>query len=275
MISWRHWLRGAEVVEVESGESVLRNVVDDWIELYADKIRRAHRSWEFVGFFIYGRQGAGKTTLALTLAARVLGSWQRALSCLYFDPAEIERVARAAVSRVLTSQDPTAREAVIVWDDAGVWASKYRFRETEYAEAVQSLTELARRITASLIVTATAPRRVLTALREQEWFFFSLVGPFHKGGGKYSCANVYTLSILPTGKVYVSKHGENLCFTLALPDEVRQTYTEMMLRYIERVPASFARAVYEEKNRYYVNRSEKRGKRTRELGEMEFYNEEP
>jgi hypothetical protein len=245
--AWERWLRGYKVEYVEEDEY---REGEDWIGSLAGQIRRAWKSWGFVGFFIFGRQGAGKTTLALLLAKEVYGSWRRALSHLYFSPDEVERAIRAAVESVHRRRVSEARIPVIVWDDAGVWASKYLIREeggARYAMAVQNLVELARRITASMIVTATAPSRTLTAFRTQEWYYIKVQGPFTEHGRKFSRATIYQLNFSPLGRAYVRRKGRNLSFPLGLPDRVRQAYEDRMYSYVRRAPLYFSEIFDEEK----------------------------
>jgi len=240
--AWERWMRGYRVVYEETDE-LNENNVADWIGSLANEIKRAHKDWGFVGMFIFGRQGAGKTTLALTIASRVYdGNWWTALKYLYFDPADIERAVKSAIGLVEAKQESEARLKTLIWDDAGVWASKYYVRMSggvKYAMAVQNLVELARRITASIIVTATAPDRTLTPFRTQEWYYIRVSGPYKEKGEKTARATVYRLSVTPLGKLYVKRVGRNLSFKLHIPQDVYRRYRELMIQYMRNAPLDF------------------------------------
>jgi hypothetical protein len=246
--SWERWLRGYEIEYSEDDEYEKEDI--DWIESLAGEIRFAWRNWGFVGFFIFGRQGAGKTTLALRLAKSVYRSWKRALSRLYFSHAEIEGAIKAAMENVYKKKRSEARFPVIIWDDAGVWASKYMIRReggAKYAMAVQNLVELARRITASMIVTATLPSRTLTPFRTQEWYYIKVHGPYTEHGKRISRATIYRINFSPLGKAYIRRKGSNLSFPLEMPGAVRQIYEDRMYSYVRRAPLNFIEIFDEEK----------------------------
>jgi hypothetical protein len=245
-INWERWLRGYEVEYSEEDEYEEQ----DWIESLADEIRVAWRNWGFVGFFIFGRQGAGKTTLALRLAKTVYRSWRRALNRLYFTPAEIEGAIQVAMENVYRKRRSEARFPAIIWDDAGVWASKYMIRReggVKYAMAVQNLVELARRITASMVVTATMPDKTLTPFRTQEWYYIKVHGPYTESGKKISRATIYRLRFSPLGKAYIRRKGFNLSFSLEIPSAIRQLYEDRMFSYIRHAPLYFTEIFDEEK----------------------------
>lgn len=243
-----------------------------WLSRFAARFRAAWREYGFQGIFIYGPQGSGKSTLALKLAYHALGSWQRALRALFFDPGELSVMLRAALRRMGVPEDildgvregseealarlqaalagapPEAREPLLIWDDAGVWASKYFFfRDKDYVMRVAFTVELARGFSAGLIVTATAPSRVLTALREQEWLFFRLVrgATFHvQSGGRFrgkvkvGLIKPYALSVLPDGRVRAYKYTKYVIpFVVKLPDDVYNQYKAMRDTYFLRAPS--------------------------------------
>jgi hypothetical protein len=267
-INWERWLRGYEVEyqEKDDYEDI------DWVERLAAEIRRAWKTWGFTGFFIYGKQGSGKTTLSLQIARRAYGSWWKALNHLYFDPADIEQVVHSSLEIVEKTKRSDARLPVIIWDDAGVWASKYIIRMkggARYAMAVQNLVELARRIAAGIIVTATDPNRTLTPFRTQEWYYIKISGPFREAGKQYSRATIYRLSITPLGRAYVVRRGSNLSFPLKMPDKVRQRHTELNLMYVKRAPLQFSWIIKEEK----IKETFEEGIDRREKGEdfLDYY----
>jgi hypothetical protein len=239
--SWERWLRGYEVVYEKTDE--LNYTSADWIGKLASEIRYAHKNWGFIGMFIFGRQAVGKTTLALTIASRVYdGNWWTALKYLYFDPADIERAVKSAIRLVEERQDSEARLKTLIWDDAGVWASKYYIRVAggiRYAMSVQNLVELASGITASIIVTATAPDRTLTPFRTQEWYYIRVSGPYMKKGEKTARATIYQLAVTPLEKLYVKRVGRNLSFKLHIPQDVYRRYRELMIQYMRNAPLDF------------------------------------
>ena len=247
--SWERWLSDYEVEYREDNEYEEEGV--DWISRLASEIRRAHKNWGFVGFFIFGKQGSGKTTLALQIASKAWGSWWKALSNLFFDPSDIENAIYTVLELVEKTKRSDVRYMTLIWDDAGVWASKYIVRMkggAKYAMAVQSLVEIVRRTSASFFVTATGPNRTLTPFRDQdEWYYIRVRGPFSEHGRKYSRATIYKLAVTPLGKAYVVRKGSNLSFPLKMPDKIRQRHTELNLSYVRRAPLNFSEFIREEK----------------------------
>jgi hypothetical protein len=247
--SWERWLSGYEVEYREDDEYKEKGI--DWISKLASEIRYAHKNWGFVGFFIFGKQGSGKTTLALRIASKAWGSWSKALSYLFFDPSDIENAVYAVLELVEKTKRSDARYMTLIWDDAGVWASKYIIRMqggAKYAMAVQSLVEIARRTSASFFVTATAPNKTLTPFRDQdEWYYIRVRGPYHGKGIQFSRATIYKLAVTPLGKAYVVRKGNNLSFPLQMPDKIRQRHTELNISYVRRAPLKFSEFIHEEK----------------------------
>jgi hypothetical protein len=278
-INWERWLRGYEVEYSEEDEYEEEDV--DWIGRLASEIRRAWRKWGFVGFFIYGKQGSGKTTLALQIASRAYESWWKALRYLFFDPSDIEKAVYSALEVVERTRRSDARYMAVIWDDAGVWASKYIIRMeggTRYAMAVQSLVELVRRASASFFATATGPNKTLTPFRDQdEWYYIRVRGPFRERGKEYSRATVYKLAVTPLGKAYVIRKGSNLSFPLKMPDRIRQRHTELNLAYVKKAPLHFSEIIKGEKIKKHGDRRGwrilKEGIGRREKGEdfLDYY----
>jgi hypothetical protein len=113
--------------------------------------------------------------------------------------------------------------------------------------AVQNLVELARRITASIIVTATAPDRTLMPFRTQEWYYIRVKGPFKEKGRKYATATIYRLAVAPLGKAYVRRKGRDLTFLLHIPNDVYRRYRELMVQYVRNAPLDFSSIIEREK----------------------------
>lgn len=95
-------------------------------------INVAHEKNRYIQIYLMGLQGAGKTTLALHIAARVymmknMPSYRAALRNLFFDPAEALEYLFGRHEKVVSSGKYSvhrARAKCIIVDDAGAWLFK-------------------------------------------------------------------------------------------------------------------------------------------------------
>lgn len=190
--------------------------------MYFEKlIKEAIEEMGFVGIIVYGRQGAGKSVYAIKLAYKILGDWDKALNAVKFDAREI--------LEFLSDK----RKKILIWDDAGVFASKYLyFRDIHYVDLISSLVDTIRPKLACLVLTTPSPSRLLRVFREIDFYYVKIV----KHRGQYRVAKIYGNYILPTGFRYTRLLAREI-FNVLLPNDVYNKYLEKRQYYNEYVLA--------------------------------------
>jgi len=215
---------------------IVADIDNSWLDRYARLVLALWRRGGYKGFFVYGEQGSGKTTLALHLLKKVHGSWEEALRHIFFTPRELQEVLAAVQERVMANPTrPTSRLKAILIDDAGVFFSAYKFFEdVSFTHNVQKFMQLVRRLTACVIFTATEPREVLRPIRQQRYYYFSLGSSFWHGKYQVTLVNVYTITALPDGRRLVKRLARGLPLVVHLPPSVREAYQRMQAEYLAR-----------------------------------------
>ena len=85
-------------------------------------IERAYRHNGVITAYIYGDFGFGKTSYALWVGFKVLGSWDKVLKHLFFHPEDAMKVIGRAIDR-------GERLKIIIMDDAGLWLDRLTWWE--------------------------------------------------------------------------------------------------------------------------------------------------
>jgi len=106
---------------------------------------------------VYGQKGIGKTTVAMLLAYEIYNDWDEVLDHLIFAPEEF--------SELLEQHDEEERIPCLIFDDAGTWLNKYRYRSHEIV-AFCRLYDLMRSLVAVVIFTTPHPHNILKYIRE-------------------------------------------------------------------------------------------------------------
>ncbi|MGC9106834.1 MAG: hypothetical protein ACP5IE_01400 [Infirmifilum sp.] len=201
-------------------------MVEPWIrKFFVKRILHDWETWGFKGVFIYGAQGSGKTILMLKILAGVYDDWHVALDRMFFTLPEFGNTAKHYIPSIRESKD---RFPAIGWDDAGVYLSKFKWQDWDFAEALQNTVELARRFTASFILTATHPKKVMKVLRDSMDWWFVEVKVYNN---TYSSATVYENRLTPTGRQYARKIAEGFLYKRELPRTIYQEYQKRMRSY--------------------------------------------
>jgi hypothetical protein len=171
----------------------------------------------------------------LKILASVYGDWGIALDRMFFTLDEFVETAKYHIPNI---KSPVDRFPAIGWDDAGVYLSKFKWTDWDFAESLQNTVELARRFTASFILTATHPKKVMKVLRDSMDWWFVEVRVYNQ---VYSTATVYENRLMPTGKQYARKVAEGFLYKRSLPQSIRGEYERRMRSY-----ALFARTLFSE-----------------------------
>jgi len=209
----------------------------------------------FVAFLATGREGSGKTSYALWLGYLVYKDWDTVLKHLYFDPIPALKSFEKAVDR-------GERLKYVIFDDAGLWISKYR----TYDENVKAFIEfynVIRTLTASIMLTSPSDE-IQRMLREKAWIRMIVEPLTYAVAAKYeipleiygidpkkqplSIAKVYELNISPMLERYVTKRNVEI-FPRHYP--VKEKYDEKRRQAVKK-KLIYLREVFERKENMNV-----------------------
>lgn len=142
----------------------------------AMKILEAHQNYEYFGLVVYGPLRCGKSVFCIKLLAQVYGetrinydtdpptlevvkpNWDAWKEWMVFFPEEF-------FEKVEKVQDTGKQAKLIVWDDAGLWASQYRWSE-EFAKRLSEYFNVVATDFASVVFTTPDPRWLLKYIRD-------------------------------------------------------------------------------------------------------------
>lgn len=113
--------------------------------ILADLIERAYKYNGVITAYVYGDFGYGKTSYALWTAHKVLGSWDKVLNYLFFDPKDAIKMMEKAIKC-------GERMKVIIMDDAGLWLDRLTWWEKDKVEFMNFF-NLIRSVSAGVIFT--------------------------------------------------------------------------------------------------------------------------
>ena len=138
----------------------------------AEKIVKAYQNVGFVSAVIFGKQGSGKTTYAFKVARDVFwklknlpskdDAWEYVKTSYYFELPE-------ALERISDAIDNDYRIPLIIFDDAGIWLSKYVWYE-DYMKVFYKIYALIRTRVSAIIFTTPSPEDLAFYLREKGWY---------------------------------------------------------------------------------------------------------
>ncbi|ACZ35727.1 DnaA-like protein [Sulfolobus spindle-shaped virus 6] len=138
----------------------------------AQKIVSAYNNVGFVSAVIFGKQGSGKTTYAFKVARDVFwklnnlstkdDAWQYVQNSYFFELPD-------ALSKIQDAIDNDYRIPLIIFDDAGIWLSKYVWYE-DYMKTFYKIYALIRTRVSAVIFTTPSPEDLAFYLREKGWY---------------------------------------------------------------------------------------------------------
>ena len=179
--------------------------------------------WEsFVGFLITGREGSGKSMLALKLLRAVYGSWRTALSELYFRWQDLEEELDA-VNRA------GAVKPAILWDDAGIYAGRYLYRvDAKTAVRIATLVQLIREHSRALILTTPNPEDVAKVLRVRTGWWVCRMRRVSKEWSNIKCIEMESQFLRKSGKSGRRAGGR---VNIMVPNDVYMEYRGLRRKY--------------------------------------------
>lgn len=212
---------------------------------FTNKIKYAIESKGYIGIIVYGAQGYGKSTYSLQLAHKVLGSWDRAFNSLCFTMDE--------VNDYLLQEE---RQKILIWDDAGVHANKYKFYdEREQVQTLSGLLDTIRTFLACLILTTPTPSKLLKPIRELPFYYAKIV----KNKGVYRRAKIYKREYVPDS-LYTTLVAADY-FTCRLPDWLYKKYDKLRDEYAKAAQRQYLEAEQRAKIRKIILREKQRKRR--------------
>ncbi len=137
----------------------------------AEKIVDAYNGYGFISAVIFGKQGSGKTTYALKAMRDAFyklynlstkdDAWEYVKKYYFFELPE-------ALEVIYNAFENDQRIPVILFDDAGIWLSKYQWFE-KYMIVFYKLYALIRTRVSAVIFTSPSPDDIALFLREKGW----------------------------------------------------------------------------------------------------------
>ncbi|ACZ35793.1 DnaA-like protein [Betafusellovirus yellowstonense] len=136
------------------------------------KIVSAYHNIGFVSAVVFGKQGSGKTTYALKVARDVFwklnnlenkdDAWDYVRNAYFFELPN-------ALDKIQDAIDNDYRIPLIIFDDAGIWMSKYVWYE-DYMKVFYKIYALIRTRVSAVIFTTPSPEDIAFYLREKGWY---------------------------------------------------------------------------------------------------------
>lgn len=186
------------------------------------KINDAIANKGYIGIIVYGDQGYGKSTYALQVTHKILHNWEKCLDSLCFTIDEVNSYLMA-----------DERQKIMVWDDAGVHANKYKYHDSrEQVQTLSGLLDTIRTFLACLIITTPTPAKLLKPIRELPFYYAKIV----KNKFIYRRAKIYKREYVPD-KMFTRLVAEDY-FTCRLPNWVYERY--------DRIRDSYAREAHQQ-----------------------------
>ncbi|BFI75421.1 hypothetical protein [Sulfurisphaera ohwakuensis] len=138
----------------------------------AQKIAEAYESYGFVSAVIFGQQGSGKTTYAFKVMRDVFWkinnletkeeAWDYVRRHYFFELPD-------ALELIYDALNNDVRVPVLLFDDAGIWLSKYDWF-ADYMKVFYKIYALIRTRVSAVIFTTPSPEDLAFFLREKGWY---------------------------------------------------------------------------------------------------------
>jgi adenylate kinase family enzyme len=138
----------------------------------AQKIISAYNNVGFISAVIFGKQGSGKTTYAFKVARDVFwklhnlankdDAWEYVRNAYFFELPH-------ALDKIQDAIDNDYRIPLIIFDDAGIWLSKYVWYE-DYMKVFYKIYAIIRTRVSAVIFTTPSPEDIAFFLREKGWY---------------------------------------------------------------------------------------------------------
>lgn len=191
-------------------------------EFMAERLKPVYSSDDFSQVMILGSKRSGKSTLALWIGYLIVGSWERVL----------ERSLVFTMGELLDALD--RKERLIIWDDAGIHGSAYKwFSKGERIVAIKLAEEwdVIGTDTRVLILTAPTKARLLSFIRSEPEGWLLMVWKKYDNGRKKAVGRLYKITTDPWDTKPRRKRIKSFGFVPRLPAWVYEEYMERRLSY--------------------------------------------
>jgi len=185
----------------------------------------------FCGAIISGTRGIGKSSFALNAVwelYRLLGydedeAWNKTLEvCKFTMDDVIDFIEKSSLS--------DQKEHVLLWDDAGVYASTMEWwANRDTLRRLKGVLDTIRTGVCSLILTTPQETDLTKVVRNYDDYIIQIR---YTEGGNYRMAKGYLKRTLPSGKVMIYPKFKNK-FLVMLPDSVFDKYMAMRKNILE------------------------------------------
>jgi len=179
----------------------------------AHLIRKAHESYGFVSAFIYGHQGAGKTTYALKTLNAIYNNWDMVLKYTFLDGEKL-------ISTLIEAYQNEERIKAILIDDAGLVFIKYSWYK-DFSQWFSKLFNIIRTICSGVLLTSIEVTDIIKFVRDKVMYRVYV----EKKAPKEAVAIGYKVKVLPSLEYIVERTFSDQV-KLELPNEVRKQYEE-------------------------------------------------
>lgn len=173
------------------------------------------------------KRGIGKSVLAIKLLLFTYADWNIAKHYIFYSPEEFIRVFEKLV-------DEKRRIPMAVWDDAGAWLFRARFKNRFVIAVIEHL-EVIRTHIANMFFTATTVGKLAKGIRESlNWVTLISIDKI-VNNIKYSKATLYEAHEDYEWMFNRRRMPEPLAthyYRVMLPDEIYKEYKEMRDRYV-------------------------------------------
>jgi hypothetical protein len=180
-------------------------------------------------------RGIGKSVLAIRMLYHAYGTWDEAKRYIFYTPKEFVKVFKELYEK-------KKRVPLIVWDDAGEWLYRGRFRE-KFAMTVVEYLEVIRTVVSNLMFTATSPGKLLKGVRESIRYVIlvSSKGVIYidKQRDKFIKRSLATLYVNQEDMTWLFNRRlkppepvMEYLFYVTLPEQVYREYNEYRMKYV-------------------------------------------
>jgi Txe/YoeB family toxin of Txe-Axe toxin-antitoxin module len=238
------------------------------------RIFEAYKRYRFFPMIVYGELGIGKSSFAIKLLAEVYGKWEDGTlvernwdawkEWMVFLPEEF-------IKRIDELQAKGERAPLLVWDDAGLWASSQKFKD-KFAISLSDYFNVARTDLASVIFTTPDPSWLLKRIREIPGICYGRITYKDEDNGARHKELRYLIVYSTWKNVIEDKVGSRRLysdmFDITLPNDVFKEYDKVRRKYAEVAKKKLEEVIEEFKYRTW--KGYKKYKKYREKIEKEY-----
>jgi len=200
-----------------------------------------HRADGWMNCIIWGPKGWGKTQLALTLLALFYGGdWDLVLKryTVFTDQQFLDRVME-------NEDDPYYRVPAILWDDAPMWMSRYKWTDPKAQRFMELFVGMRTRPNI-LITTGPKPMGLIKGMREDYTHSIQICWPIWTGRGEYEYQQWVWQDDYYSPNVRFREIWREYGVFYPIPEDVYEEYLKLRHKYLVGLKYKELRATEEE-----------------------------